>query len=303
MNVLVKLGVVAFIWTSYCDVATAEQAVSFNGQVLTSGLSIKKDKPYGEFQPSQFSDQKQVVLVSWNSEEGKKRLFRSKYTNDFFQLANHYQPQANPLYCGIASSVIVLNTIRATSGKIPPQMQLSIKKPKVLGGEVIPYKLYSQATLLNESTDKVKSRKIIQLKNISDSGKDKAEQFDPGLKLADLKGVLESYELEVQDYPAELEVSSGVIKFRDTLKRVLAEQQQFILINYKSNLVGQSSSGHISPVGAYDAKSDSVLVLDVAGYQNPWIWIPVKDLYASMHTKDGERYRGYLVVQEGKKSG
>ena len=80
---------------------------------------------------------------------------------------------------------------------------------------------------------------------------------------------------------------------------IFHQKNRFLLINYKSNMVGQASSGHISPVGAYDEKSDSVLVLDVAAYQNPWVWIPVTDLYASMHTKDGDKYRGYLVVEEG----
>ncbi|WP_455221517.1 phytochelatin synthase family protein, partial [Kaarinaea lacus] len=240
-----------------------------------------------------------VVLVSWNSEEGKKRLFRSKFNNDFFQLANHYQPQANPLYCGIASSVIVLNSIRASSGQIPNQPQFSIKKPAALGGEVIPYNLYSQASLLNETTDKVKSRKIIQLRNIPANGSEDTEQFDPGLKLADLKGVLESYKLAVQKYSADSDIKIGVKKFRNKIKAVLSENNQYMLINYKSDLVGQLSSGHISPLGAYDEQSDSVLVLDVAEYQNPWIWIPICDLYASMHTKDGESYRGYLVIEEG----
>ena len=45
---------------------------------------------------------------------------------------------------------------------------------------------------------------------------------------------------------------------------------------------------------------DSVLILDVSGYMNPWVWAPVADLYAAMHTLDGDDYRGYLVVREGR---
>ena len=280
--------------------ALALDSVSFNEQPLDESSRIASVKAYGKYKPSQFSSQKQVVLISWNSEEGKKRFFRSKYNNDFFQLAHHYQPQANPLYCGIASSVIVLNSIRAASGKIPVQPQFSVKKPEVLGGDVVPYNLYTQATFLNDVTDKVKSRNIIQLKNISNSGNDSPKQFDPGLKLAELKGVLESYQLAVEPYPAAAEVGPGVKKFRDNIKQTLSESKKFMLINYKSDMVGQLGSGHISPLGAYDEQSDSVLVLDVAGYQNPWIWVPLRDLYASMHTRDGDKYRGYLIVTEGK---
>ena len=279
----------------------ARELTSFNGQQLNDIRQITNIKKYGKYKPSQFSTKKHVVLVSWNSEEGKKRFFRSKYNNDFFQLAHHYQPQANPLYCGIASSVIVLNSIRASSGKIPVQPQFSVKKPKALGGDVIPYNLYNQANLLNETTDKVKSRNIIQLKNISADSGDNSGKFDPGLKLAELAGVLESYKLAVQKYPSNADIKNGADKFRSRIKATLNENKLFILVNYKSDMVGQLGSGHISPVGAYDEQSDSVLVLDVAGYQNPWIWIPIVDLYASMHTKDGDKYRGYLLVEEGEK--
>jgi hypothetical protein len=298
MNAIVKLSLaVVLLLSSYATVAG--DLMSFNGQPLDSTKQITNVKGYETYKPSQFSSDKRVVLVSWNSDEGKKRFFRSRHNNDFFQIAHHYQPQANPLYCGIASSVIVLNSIRASSGKIPAQPQFSIKKPQQLGGDVVPYNLYTQASLLNENTDKVKPREIIQLKNISADSNDNAGQFDPGLKLAELKGVLESYNLAVEKHSADADIKAGAEKFRSTLKTILDDKNRFLLINYKSNMVGQASSGHISPVGAYDEKSDSVLVLDVAAYQNPWVWIPVTDLYASMHTKDGDKYRGYLVVEEG----
>lgn len=299
MDVLVKMPLLALLFALHSSLSVADNFVSFNGQPLNGTSHVAEPKAYGKYKPSQFSGNGQVVVVSWNSEEGKKRFFRSKYNNDFFQLANHYQPQANPLYCGIASSVIVLNSIRASSGRIPNQPQFSIKKPSALGGDVIPYNLYSQASLLNENTDKVKLRQVIQLKNIRADSTDDTQQFDPGLKLAELKGVLESYKLAVQKYSADADIKIGVKEFRSRIKAVLSENNQFMLINYKSNMVGQLSSGHISPLGAYDSQSDSVLVLDVAEYQNPWIWIPLYDLYASMHTKDGESYRGYLVIEEG----
>ena len=297
MNAFVNLSLAVALLT-ISHVAVAREVTSFNGQPLDGATQITNIKGYEKYKASEFSPDKKVVLVSWNSDEGKKRFFRSKYNNDFFQLAHHYQPQANPLYCGIASSVIVLNSIRAASGKIPVQPQLSVKKPDELGGDIVPYNLYSQNSFLNESTDKVKPRQIIQLKNIDDKGKATTGQFDPGLKLAELKGVLESYNLAVEKHSADEDTKAGAEKFRATLKSILDDKNRFLLINYKSNMVGQASSGHISPVGAYDELSDSVLVLDVAAYQNPWVWIPVRDLYASMHTKDGDYYRGYLVVQE-----
>ncbi|WP_455220479.1 hypothetical protein, partial [Kaarinaea lacus] len=98
MNVFVRTLLLALLLVSHNSLSVAEDSKSFNGQPLDATLQVVKTKAYGKFKPSQFSNKGKVVLVSWNSEEGKKRLFRSKFNNDFFQLANHYQPQANPLY-------------------------------------------------------------------------------------------------------------------------------------------------------------------------------------------------------------
>ena len=73
---------------------------------------------------------------------------------------------------------------------------------------------------------------------------------------------------------------------------------RFLIVNFDGQTMGASTHGHISPVAAYDENSDSVLVLDVAGYYNPWYWAPVEHLYRAMHTLDGEHYRGYLVVED-----
>ena len=59
----------------------------------------------------------------WNSEEGLKRLSRSQFKNDFYQLVNFFQPQINPIYCGAASSVMILNAFNY--GKIASQKKVN----------------------------------------------------------------------------------------------------------------------------------------------------------------------------------
>jgi len=41
------------------------------------------------------------------------------------------------------------------------------------------------------------------------------------------------------------------------------------------------------------------LILDTAGYKYPYTWVPVELLYQAAATKDGERSRGLLVIEEG----
>lgn len=253
---------------------------------------------YGVFQPSTVSGK--VVLVRWDSEEGQKRLFRTAYKNDFFQLTQYYQPQINPLYCGVASSVIVLNALRKPNEEVPSQKALEVQLPKALGSRVAAYTLYSQQTFLNDRTEKVKPRKVVELKNATPKNENDPKSFDPGFTLAQLKGALEAYDTKVSLQYADQEVEKGSRAFRETVKKVLKDSNRYLIINFRRGIFGDqtSTNGHLSPVAAYDEETDSVLVLDVAGHKLPWFWVPVGELYQAMNTKDGDRYRGYLVVSD-----
>jgi hypothetical protein len=79
----------------------------------------------------------------------------------------------------------------------------------------------------------------------------------------------------------------------------LSKPGDFVLVNYARAALGQPGGGHISPIAAYDKKSDSVLVLDVNPNRAPWVWVPVDALIAAMRTKDTQENRGYLLVSEG----
>jgi len=117
----------------------------------------------------------------------------------------------------------------------------------------------------------VKPRAIIELKNAGQGRGDIA----PGLTLAQLKGILEAYDARVELHYADADSEDAVAVFREELRAVLADSVGFLIANFKGRAIGASSDGHISPVAAYDEKTDSVLLLDVAGHLNPWYWVPV----------------------------
>ena len=51
--------------------------------------------------------------------------------------------------------------------------------------------------------------------------------------------------------------------------------------------------------GAYDAASDSFLVLDVNPAAAGWVWMPFETLVRGMRTHDTVENRGYVVVGAG----
>lgn len=252
---------------------------------------------WGVYKPTPLSKKKGEILpVDWFSREGKKRLARA-VSNDFYQLAHAYQPQINPVYASVASAVMVLNAMRLPKHAVPSQPELEIAMPKAMGGEVLPFPAFSQLTFLGAETDRIKDRAVIGLKNVTPEETDKGK-VRPGIGLADLKAMLAVYGASAEITLADR--ADGVDAFRKTAKRVLADSDHFLLVNFKGDVFGAATGGTMSPLGAYDAKSDSVLILDVTAHKNPWYWIPVPALYAAMNTQYDGTWRGYLVVSDGK---
>lgn len=273
--------------------------------VAWSALATDSETPvlyiWGQFKPVKSGQSEKVILEPWFSEEGQKRLNRSEFKKDFFQLAHHYQPQLTPVYAGVASAVIVLNAFRVPRHGVKSQKESEIVKPKAMGGGVIPFPAYNQINFFSEKTDAVKDRKQLGLQNVTPQNENDKSQFKPGTSLDELRDLLSVYGVHGEPAPATEDPKTGVAKFRKVLKVVFKEERKFVLANFKGDDLGASTEGTVSPLVAYDAKSDSVLILDVTGHKNPWYWAPVDAFYRSMHTQYGEgTWRGWLVVEDWK---
>jgi hypothetical protein len=87
--------------------------------------------------------------------------------------------------------------------------------------------------------------------------------------------------------------------FRALAIQNLREPRNYLVINYNRSGVGQEPMGHISPLGAYNAEADRFLLMDVARYKYPAVWVRAADLYAAMNTQDmaSRLSRGFVTVQ------
>ncbi len=59
-----------------------------------------------------------------------------------------------------------------------------------------------------------------------------------------------------------------------------------MIVNDRREAVGQKGGGHISPLGAYDAASDSFLVLDVNPAAASRVWMPIAPPIMGMRAFD-----------------
>lgn len=87
-------------------------------------------------------------------------------------------------------------------------------------------------------------------------------------------------------------------EFKRDVELVTSTSEKFMIISFSRKTLGQTGDGHFSPIGAYNAKTNMVLVLDTARYKYPSYWCSIDTLFESMNPIDKEtgRPRGYFVL-------
>ncbi|WP_246279021.1 phytochelatin synthase family protein [Paraburkholderia ultramafica] len=103
-----------------------------------------------------------------------------------------------------------------------------------------------------------------------------AQVAQEGMTLDQLSAALSALPVDVTKYHAgDLTLDQFRVLIRDTALR----QGRFVLLNFRRVEIGETGGGHWSPLAAYDVASDSALLLDVARYKYPAVWVPLAQLY------------------------
>jgi len=231
------------------------------------------------------------ALVPFSSEEGLARLVRSAAKVDFPALANQIEAQSNGTFCGPTTAAIVLNTVRGRSADLPRDR--SRLRPEDFqyapAGFDPSVPRFTQDNVIDKG---LKTRSQVLGEPVVINGK---QTRDFGYQLRQLDEMLRAHELAtrlviVDDKQADADI-------RRDLVQNLQRTGDYVIVNYRRVEVGQTGGGHISPLGAFDAESDSVLVLDVNPASAGWVWMPVASLIRGMRTFDTVENRGYILVQ------
>ena len=206
-------------------------------------------------------------LIPLTEPAGLNLLAGSSHRADYGALAGALLTQANLAYCGVASSAMLLNS-------------LAVPAPAVPGYG--PYRFWTQENLFDDpATRLVKAPELIARR---------------GMTLDQLRQLLASKGLKVRAIHG---LDIDLLALRRLLASSLANPTDRLLVNYDRRKVGQSGGGHIAPLAAYHAASDRVLILDVARYRYPSVWVPLKELWQSLRSLDSDSglSRGLVVVE------
>mmetsp|Transcript_26975 Transcript_26975/g.40957 ORF Transcript_26975/g.40957 Transcript_26975/m.40957 type:complete len:357 (-) Transcript_26975:1315-2385(-) len=199
---------------------------------------------------------------------------------DFFNyIQGGWEAQINQGFCPIASSAAILNSLR---GRIElPQDPVYIPFPWATQNHLV-------------QNDCVKQ-------NVVDV--DNPKKFYVGMSLNMAKDLL-NCQLSGQGYVAEAYHVDPDLVSEDEVKKIVKDavmdKNSRVMINYDRGGIGQGpmGHGHFSPIGAYNHQLNAFLVMDVAKYKFPPVWVPVSNLYhgvGSIDTCANVQYPDYLL--------
>lgn len=212
--------------------------------------------------------------------------YLSEYSLDYFLLnTGGSDAQINQAYCSLATVASVLNSLRYTKRFLEKGdlSKWSFNLP--VDPVYAPYPYATQTDILR--TDCVRDTVI---DHNDGAASDARGLLAPpyGLSLEQAAKLLTCHVSDEWDVtatevdPARLSVSN----MRYEIKVALIDPDARVMINYDRKGLGQLGGGHFSPLGAYDRSTDSFLILDVAKYKYPPVWVGADTLFAAMATVD-----------------
>ncbi|KAH8075336.1 hypothetical protein JL721_1339 [Aureococcus anophagefferens] len=75
---------------------------------------------------------------------------------------------------------------------------------------------------------------------------------------------------------------------RHVVASATSSDPPLVVASFDRSALGQTGAGHFSPLSAYDVRTDSVLVLDVARFKYPPWWVALEHLYDAMEATDAD---------------
>lgn len=204
-------------------------------------------------------------LIYWNTVAGKTLRARMPADADYWQLAPNFAVQLTQSYCGVASAVTVLNA-------------MPIKKP--VDPAYAPYGYFTQRNFFTPAVAKIISAQTV---------------LTQGMTREEMSRALAQHGVQTRTIAGDQLTDASL---RSLLQKTLGNDGQFVLANYLRATLNQVGFGHWSALAAYDSESDRVLILDVAKYKYPPVWVSIPTLRQALGTLDStsNMARGLVMV-------
>jgi len=207
------------------------------------------------------------AVVYWDSPTGKAIRARMSPGADYWQLAPTFAMQQTQSYCSVASAITVLNA-------------MPIAKP--VDPTYAPYAFFTQSNFFTPEVIEVIGPQTV---------------LAMGMTREEMAATLSKHGVTAKSIAGDTFDDKSL---RTLLQKTLGDDGSFVLANYFRASLGQVGGGHWSALAAYDAESDSVLILDVAKYKYTPAWVGISTLREAIATTDttSNKPRGLVIVNK-----
>ena len=204
------------------------------------------------------------TCVDFASKEGK-RLFHASLTAEpshcgaYFPLISQFTTQSEPAFCGLASLCMSLNA-------------LGLDPNRLWKG---PWRWFAEEQL--------------------SCCKPLPEVIKSGVTMPQLACLGRCNGAHIETVFAE---DTTLEELRKAVSECTIAEDRFLIASYSRKTLGQTGTGHFSPIGAYEPVSDKVLILDTARFKYPPHWVDLPLLFEAMQACDPDtgRSRGFHIV-------
>jgi len=207
--------------------------------------------------------------------------------DDFYRYQSGWEAQITQSLCAVATTAAMLNSLRDATAE-PSTFVLP------LDPIYVPFPWATQSNLLDASDENHGRCVDIAL------GSNANAVRKIGLGLGTLPGfancfltpngyIAEGYHAYHEDHEDHASDDNDNEEFlKHTVIAALRDPHSRVLVNYDRGGIGQGpmGHGHWSPLGAYNQEHDSFLVMDVAKYKHPMVWVSWERLWGGVSTLD-----------------
>ena len=261
---------------------------------------LTRKREYNKYNYGMFTGTKPVI---WGTKESNEMIMKTRYNKPFFALVNHFAGQVYPTSCGPASARIVLSAIyERTHTLFPIDEEHSLYKYKNgndCGKFIVSERNVFDVYQGNEDEydyDVIARQKKHNCKMANG-------EFSGGIDAEKLAYIIDLHKPAKATYyevKPENATKDDINEFRKVIKDIMLSEGKYMIANYHLGAMYPITSGHFSPVVAYEPITDMVLIMDVASHLGTWSWIKFEELYRAMNTIVNGNARGYIIIEEAK---
>lgn len=208
-------------------------------------------------------------VVYCDTEAGAALFDSADVKGHFWTICRYFVSEKFLTYCGIASSVTVLNSLGVEAPDSP---------------QIYPYKMFTQDSIFTDAV--LHHRRPLDVEK-------------GGNTLEQLATIVSALGVEVDTVFADaLEVD----RCREMLVAALKSPDRRVVVDFDRKTLHQKGSGHFSPLAAYHSGEDRFLLMDVARYKSPPCWVKAAVLHQALRGTDSvsHKSRGFLIINRPK---